>query len=183
MRYRFSLRHFLSFVAACGLLLAAMRIGGAIAQAAILAIVVFATDQLIVAFVGSGGRRAFAIGFLVPFCIYVGVHFINTQDQLDPYGEKAFPTTRSFQFLHRAVVEQTWIDYQTEAIVPASDYRVVELKRSGGTAMMTSVGMVTLRERPTRAMLALVAHAATALIVGFAGAIDAVYVWDSQASG
>ncbi|NND97949.1 MAG: hypothetical protein HKN47_11535 [Pirellulaceae bacterium] len=183
MRYTFSLRHFLYFVASCGVLLAAMRMGGAIAQVAIIGIGVFATAQLIVAFVGSGARRAFAIGFLVPFCIYLAVHATSAQGQLDPYSDKAFPTTRSFQVLHRALVDRTWIDYQTEAIVPPSDPRVVELMRSGGTTMMTPAGMVTLRERPTRSMFALLAHAALASIVGLAGAIYAVYVRASQNGG
>lgn len=160
-----------------------MRTGGAIAQAAIVAIGVFATAQLIVAFVGSGARRAFAIGFIVPFCIYLAVHVTSAQDQLNPYGDNAFPTTRSLQVFHRAVVDRIWIDYHTQAVVPPSDPRVTELIRSGGTVMMTPAGMVTLRESPARSMFALVAHAALASIVGFVGAIYAVYVQASQNGG
>lgn len=183
LHYRFSLRHFLVFVASCGFLLGAMRLGGAIAQAAIVAIGVFASAQLIVAFVGSGARRAFAIGFLVPFCVYVAVHVTSDQDQLDPYSDKAFATTRSFQTLHQAVVDHTWIDYQTGAVVPSDDPRVVKLMRTGGTVFMTPAGMVTQLERPTRSMFSLVAHATLASIVGIAGAIYAVYVQTSEDGG
>lgn len=159
-----------------GLVLASMRFGGAIASVTLIFAGIFVAAQLIVAFVAKHERRAFATGFLIAAFAYALPHCISGTDALDPYSKNALPTTHGFQYLHRIFVTQTWQDYQTKAVVPDDDPRVIELKKSGGSVMMTPAGMVTLHETPSRLTFSLLTHAAIAFVLGFVGAAYAIHI-------
>lgn len=153
-----------------------MRFGGAIANVTLISAGIFVVAQLIVAFVAQHERRAFAIGFLIAAFAYALPHCVSGTDALDPYSEKALPTTRGFQYLHRMCVTQTWQDYHTKAVVPDDDPRVVELKKSSGSVMMTPAGMVTLHETPPRLIFSLLTHSVIAFVLGFVGAAYAIHI-------
>ena len=153
-----------------------MRFGGTIANVTLLSAGIYVAAQLIVAFVAKNERRAFATGFLIGAFAYALPHCISGTDALDPYSNKALPTTRGFQPLHRVFVTQTWKDHQTKAVVPDDDPRVMELKKTGGSVMITPAGMVTLHETPSRLTFSLLTHASIAFLLGFVGAAYAVHI-------
>jgi hypothetical protein len=179
---KFTLRELLGLAAFIAISLASMRIGGVLAGVTIFATAVFATAVLIVALVAHNVRRSLAIGFLVPFLAYAVVHAASSRDELDPYGDFALPTTRSFQPLFRAFVTTTWIDFHTGKELPDYDPTADPSRHSGGGGIMSPAGMVTMRETPNRATFTLLAHSLVAVLLGIAGAKFGAYIHKTENS-
>lgn len=180
---KFSSRELFGFAAYVALTLASMRVGGVLAAFTLIVIASVAVALLIVALIDRAGRRAFAIGFLVPLLSYAAVHSFTGHDELDPFGNFALPTTRSFQPLHGAFVSSTWIDFTTGKELPDYDPTADPSRHSGGGGLMPANGMVTTRETPDRATFTLLAHSLIAVLIAMIGARFGVYIHNSQKDG
>lgn len=82
---RYTSRDLLAFAAFIALALASLRVGGMLAGITISLAALASMAFLIVALVDCGFRRAFAIGFLVPFLSYAGIHVLSKHNELDPF--------------------------------------------------------------------------------------------------
>ena len=181
---QFTLRHFFLLVLLSALLLASMRLGGAIADLTLIFAGTILVSQLIIALVARRERRAFAVGFSVAVFAYALPHATMGLDSLDPNNENALPTTRSFQPLHRNLSSRSWVDNDSKEVVPDDDPRVLYLKKNDEkTSVRTSAGTVTMLETPSRVSFALLAHTAIALTLGVIGGCYALRVYRNEKTG
>ena len=144
----------------------------------------------IVAFVGIGAVKAYAIGFLLPVVIYAGCVVIAGHNELDPYDGK-LPTVPVLRFAHQQLVTKTYIDPFTGKPMPDYDPAAHDHSRmgSGGTGMesvpmgggmggfMPGPSLLEIPDRPTFMTLA---HTLLALIFGWLGSQFAVHVYRLQ---
>jgi len=177
---KFTLRDLLGFASFIALTLASMRIGGPLAAITLVTVAFFAMALLIVALVGRHLRRAFAIGFLVPFLAYAGLHSFTGHDELEPYDNSALPTTRSFQRPYVTLRTIAWIDLATGNEIPDYDPTVDPSLHSEG---FNSGAKVNGRETPDRATFSLLAHALIAVSLGLVGAKFALFIHNSDDGG
>jgi len=180
---KFTSRDLLGFAAFVAITLASMRMGGPLAVVALIAVGLLAIALLIVALVGRDNRRAYAIGFLVPFLVYAAIHSFTGHDELEPYDDFALPTTRSFQRPYMTFRTLTWIDLATGKSIPDYDPTADPSLHSGGVGGIGSAPKVTGRETPDRATFSLLAHSLIAVSLAVIGAKFAVLIHNSHEGG
>ena len=181
--WKFTSRSLFAFTTYAALSLASMRVGGLLAAFNVGAVAVFATALAIVAFVDRAGRRAFAIGFLIPLFAYVGIHTFSVGNQLNPFEDSALATTRSFGPLYMALRTVAWIDTATGNVIPDYDPSTdprQQFARGGGFG-----GPVPVRfsQTPDQETFTLVAHSIVVVILGLVGAYFAMYIYRTRDGG
>ena len=155
-----------------------MRVGGVLAAVVLALVALLAMALMIVALVGRGRRRAFAIGFLVPLLTYAAVHAFTGNDELEPYDKSALPTTQSFQRPYETFRSRTWIDATTQEPIPDYDPTVDPSLHSAG--LNSKVGY---HDSPDRVTFALLAHGLIAVSLAFVGSRFAVYIHSHDDGG
>jgi len=166
--FRLSVRELMLLVFVTGLGLAGLCTGGWIASLCVLMLITAAMAFAIVAFVGHGHRRSFAIGFLIPLIIYIGVHAYVGPTELDPYGK--LPTTKLIRPIYELVVKLEYIDFNTGKSMPNYDPTKNPGLGGGGFAPP-----VTVKETPDRTTFMTLAHALFAVTLAYVGGKFAVW--------
>ena len=181
-RLRIPLRELLIVIAVLAFAFASLRMGGVLAQLMLTIVGVFVVSCGIIAFVARDRRQAFSIGFLIPFKLYVGVHYASERDYLNPYDPSALLTTRSFRPLHDAFRTLTWTQPQSGEAILEFDLDPNIIPEVGPDYVYTSrSGMTgTLIENPRRETFMMVAHCLLALIGGYLGGRFAIMIRDTD---
>ena len=167
--FQLSVRELMLLVFVTGLGLAGLCTGGWIASLGVLMLTTVAMALGIVAVVGHGHDRLFAIGFLIPLMIYMGVHAYVGPTELDAYGK--LPTTRLIQPIYELLVRVEYIDSNTGKAIPNYDPTKNPGLGGGGAAPP-----VTLKVIPDRETFMTLAHALFAVTLAYIGGKFAVWV-------
>ena len=179
---RSSVRELLAIVAFLAIAIASLRVGGVLATSFLAFASLCFLALSIVALVARDRRRAFAIGFVVPFTLYATIHYMSTWNELDPHDENSLATTQAFRPLFDVFVNQSWTENLTgkelseftlnPESVPQPEPGVLYVSQSGTAGIMT--------ERPDRSTFMLVGHCLLASVAGFVGGKFAVFVHASD---
>ena len=178
----FSIRELLMIVAFLAFAAASLSIGGALAMAMSTIVGVCFGALSIVAIVARDQRQAFAIGFVLPFSLYVAIHYASEADELDPYNHSALVTTRAVQPIHRAIARQTWTEQLSGKVLPVFKLDPYTVPEPGADKIYVShTGTAgSLTETPDRPTFMMVAHCLFASVLGYVGAKFAVVVRSSD---
>lgn len=162
--------------------LVALRTGGVFAGTVLFAASMLLIAMAIVAFVGIGAPRAYAIGFLVPVTFYATCVTLGGSDELEPYDGK-LPTAFILRYAHQQLVTRSYVDLATGKVIP--NYDPAAAARSG--AMPGGMGMggmggmgPMLVEIPDRGTFMLLAHTLLGLTLSWLGAQFAMRVYQLQ---
>jgi hypothetical protein len=164
---QFTLRELLFAVLFVALGLASLRAGGALASIMMLLAIVLTMGLAIIAFVGRGELRAFAIGFSIPVLIYAVTVVVIGPNEFHPYRAQ-LPTSRILAPIFGAVVDQKWIDTQTGEVVPDYDPSVGDPFAGRD---------VRFSEQPDRQTFMTVGHVLIGMFFGYAGGKFAVLIY------
>ena len=170
-QFQISVRKLMLVVFVAGLGLAGLSTGGWMASAMLFIVIIVTTALAIVAFVGHGPFRAFAIGFLIPWLTYVGSHAYVGSSELDPYGK--LPTTKLIRPVYELLVRREYINVNTGQPVPNYD---PTQKRGLGGGGFGGGPPINVKESPDRATFMMLAHALFATAFAYAGGKFAVWV-------
>jgi len=176
---KISVRGLLLAVACLAFALGAIRSGGVLAGVMIAGIGVFVTALLIVVLVARDGRRVRAIGFLVPFCMYVGVHYASPGNESDIFNSARFASSRSLQPLFLAIRSTVWVDYHTGLQVTDFD-PAAEPERIYDGLVVPRAGMVTEESVPDPVVFGLTSHLLAAVCLGLVGSKFALYIHNAR---
>jgi hypothetical protein len=171
MKFQISVRELMLLLFVVALGLASLSTGGRIASLTILLLIAVVTALAIVACVGRGKWRSFAIGYLIPFSFYVVPHAYVGSSELDPYGK--LPTTRMFQPLFEQLVRREYVNSFTGQPVPNYDPTTNQGFGGGGFAIGPPV---SAKETPDRTTFMLLAHTLFATVLAYVGGKFAVWV-------
>ena len=180
---QYSTRQLLLYAAFVAASLASMRVGGMLAIFTFIGIALVVTAFLIVALVARDGRRALAIGFLVPLISDASIHAISDRNELDPFDDFAFPTTQSFQQPYLAFRTVTWTDTATGKVISDYDPSVdpsLHTPASFGNMAMPNSSKVTGLATPDRDTFSLFAHSMIAVTLGMIGSAFANYIYKTN---
>jgi hypothetical protein len=180
-----SLRELFAIVLFFAMGLAALKTGGVLAGLILIVAGLLSMAMAIVAFVGIGAPKAYAVGFILPVTIYAVCVAIGGQNELDPYDAK-LPTAHMLRYAHQKLVTKAYIDPVTGKVIP--DFDPAAQARSstitGGMMGMSGFGPgiigPSLLETPDRPTFMLLAHTLLALILGWLGAKFAMRVYRLQ---
>jgi hypothetical protein len=175
VKMRISLREFLSIVLATALMIASLSVGGVVASITAFIGIVALMATAIVAFVGYGQPRAFAIGFLLPIVVYAALILIAGPTEMDLYDGR-LPTTQMLQPIHNLLVKRTYT--YGGKVIPKEDVKNYSTT-SGGGGMM---GAPTLgfTEVPDRNTFMSLAHGFIGIVLGWIGGKFAVFIYHSK---
>ena len=165
------MRELLLVVFVAGLGMAGLSTGGWMAAGTIFLFIMMTMALAIVAFVGHGQLRAFAIGFLIPWLSYLGAHAYVGSSELDPYGK--LPTTNLFRPVYERIVHRQYIDLNTGKPLP--DYDPTKVSGLGGGGFAGGPA-VFVTESPNRTTFMTLAHALCATALAYLGGKFAVWV-------
>lgn len=168
---RFSIGELLALILFAGVGLAAMRNGGATAAAFLFLALLAFMATAIVAFVGVGSARAFAIGFAVSAAIYAGVTYAGGAAELDP-AIGALPTTKALAPVREAMTARHYVDLGSGKTLTAAEYEALATngpQGGGGFGGGFGAAAVVVIETPDVATLMTVGHALIALALGYLG--------------
>ena len=167
---KYSIRVLLIAVAFIGMALSGFKYGGWLAWATTGLIAALFLAMVILVFVSRGAKRAAAIGFLVPFCAYVGIHYFSKHDESNIYDSR-MPTTQLLRTVFDKIMVREYYDRDSDEILIDFD---LEANRTAGPARRR----VSWNQIPERHSFAVLGHAFMALILGGLGAAFAIRVRD-----
>ena len=176
MRFsQISMREWIALVMFACIAVAALSYGG-VCQSLFLSLAFLALVSMsICSLVGSAQLRVYSIGFVVPVIFYLASILLigGTDDfgQLDPSYK--LPTTNLFAPLYRVFVKHEYVDSATGAVVENYDGPVAVGAPSGFSVS----GGAFLRQNVSMASFMASAHGCCALILGWAGARFALWVF------
>jgi len=174
MKFQISLRELMLVMLVVGLMLAGLTTGGWFASLLLLLIIVVSTALAIVAFVGHGRRRAFAVGYLIPLFVYIAIHAYAGASELDPFAYVTLPTTKLWGPVFEQLVRRDYVDSFTGEFVAKYDPTKNQAFLGGGSGGGGFGGggggpSFSIREIPDRKTFMLLAHALVAMALGYAG--------------
>ena len=174
-----SIRELLAIVFFAAIGTSGLFFGGANASVAICAALIATTGLAIVAFVGRGQLRSFAIGYIVPVGVYASLIVAVGGSELDPYSGK-LPTTKLFRPAFELVVNREYVDEYSGKVLSDFD-PTANTDFGGGGGFGVGTLPVQMRETPDRLAFSSVAHVFLAMFLGYAGAKFAVWINQTQA--
>ena len=163
---QFSLRTVLVLVALVAVAIVSLRF--ATVEWRILSVAIAATSfvaAVVLAALGRGVRRAFAIGFATTMLLYVlvldampwqGMAGVRGRTEFNP-DVGTLPTTRLLRPLYHAAADVRWVDIRTGRTVPTPD-------AAASTSPYLSMG-----ESPSREDFMVIGHAWWAMLLGLCG--------------
>lgn len=172
MKLQISVRELLFIVFVAGVGLAGLLRGGWVGLSTVMMLCVLATAFMIMAFVGRGQRRAFAIGYVIPVLVYIAPHaYVGFSDSSEIDFYRKLPTSKLLRAAYEQVAREERFDVVSGAIV--SDYDPMSSQPLGGGGIANA--SIATRERPDRATFLLLAHALWASAFAYAGGKFAVW--------
>ncbi|EAQ79027.1 hypothetical protein [Blastopirellula marina] len=167
----YSLRELMVVVFIAGLGLVALSAGGWLASALMFLAMVLLIGLAIVAFVGDGSERAYAIGVVIPAICYGVLVWSGGERELDPY-ESRLPSSYLHKPLFQAMVKITWVNVFSGKEIPKPK---TPTALSGGF-LGAGVSPGAPRESIDRETFMTTGHLLFALALGYAGAKFAVFI-------
>ncbi|UUO07036.1 hypothetical protein M4951_01690 [Blastopirellula sp. J2-11] len=167
----YSLRELMVVALIAGLGLATLNAGGWLASGMIFLAMVLLMGLAIVALVGNGIERAYAIGFVIPAICYGVLVWSGGNRELDPY-ESQLPASHLLQPLFQAMAKTTWVDIFSGKEIPKPKAPTA----SSGGFLGVGVSQGVPKESINRETFMKTGHLLFALAMGYAGAKFAVAV-------
>lgn len=178
--WKYTFRSLLAFITYAALCFASMRVGGPLAALTVGTVAVFASALSIVALIDNSGRRAFAIGFLVPFFAYVGTHVLSGGNQLNPFDDSALATTKSFAPIYLALRTAAWVDTATGNVSPDYDPSADPSRHQSWGMAPPAVSFV---QSPNQETFSLATHSIIVVFLGLIGSNFAMYIYRTRDDG
>ncbi|NND97026.1 MAG: hypothetical protein HKN47_06845 [Pirellulaceae bacterium] len=149
--------------------MSALKFAGVFAALFVATVAALSLAAAIAVMVTSDARRAFSIGFLIPFAAYSSFHYWS-DTSLDFHDEQALPTTSALEPLHDAINSRQYFDQNSgELLVDFESHPAKYADRPVGA-----------RDHPNRETFALTAHSLAALVCGILGGAFAVRIRDRE---
>jgi hypothetical protein len=171
---RFTVRGLLAVIAFFAVAFASLKFANEIWLAILSSVALLLLMAIaIVAFVGLGAMRAFAIGYALCVVIYGGAVYVSEKDEFDP-ARGGLPTTLMLRPVFTGPVQHTYTDMSGKPMprnyVPPQNSRRRTGFMSGGTIVLTA-------EHPSREVFMTIGHLLWAVILGFIGGQFAGFVY------
>jgi len=190
--WRLSLRELLVLVALVALAIVSLKYASESWVAIVAAVTMLAFFvATIVAAVDRGPRQAFAIGFALTMAGYamivmnstINMHNGGTKKIEFDQWEGRLPTTRLLRYLHMAVEDNKWIDFQTGKEIPDYDpnnppasVTATPVKGAGARGLMLGA-RVSFVESPPSEVFMPIGHCWWGLLLGYLGGLLAAFVY------
>ena len=169
---KFTTRKLLAAVGFTALAIGSLRAGGLLAWLTIALISFAVVAMAITLCVATRAKRAFSIGFLIPFVVYGSLHYFSNHDESNIHDSK-LPTTQMLKMLHDAIGTREYYDRDSGERLPSFD---PDAPRSVGRR-------VSWHDIPEKRPFAILGHLLMATLLGVAGGFFALLIRENSDGG